>query len=151
MRHIQVNRGPPLRNIHIAFNFDSSLSFLNLQICCTIALCTPLSNIWQGEMVGEKKMTEVLFVVLCFDVSCQASRLRQLVQEISKFREIIYDLGISTNQSRKLLLFLLYTSARQKVNFSVGQRSSTQCTIQLCGCVRFFVVAGNSSQNENTF
>jgi hypothetical protein len=24
-------------------------------------------------------------------------------------------------------------------------------TIQLCGCVSFLVVAGNSSQNENTF
>ena len=27
----------------------------------------------------------------------------------------------------------------------------TQCTIQLCRCVSFLVVAGNSSQNENTF
>ena len=27
----------------------------------------------------------------------------------------------------------------------------TQRTIQLCGCVSFFVVEGNSSQNENTF
>jgi hypothetical protein len=25
------------------------------------------------------------------------------------------------------------------------------CTIQLCGCVSLLVVAGNSSQNENTF
>ncbi len=28
---------------------------------------------------------------------------------------------------------------------------STQCMIQLCGCVSFLVMAGNSSQNENTF
>ncbi len=28
---------------------------------------------------------------------------------------------------------------------------STQCMIQLCGCVSFSVMAGNSSQNENTF
>ncbi len=27
----------------------------------------------------------------------------------------------------------------------------TSCTIQLCGCVSFLVVAGNSSQNENRF
>jgi hypothetical protein len=27
----------------------------------------------------------------------------------------------------------------------------TYCTIQLCSCVSFLVVAGNSSQNENTF
>ena len=27
----------------------------------------------------------------------------------------------------------------------------TQCTIQLCGCVSFLVVAGNCSLNENTF
>ncbi len=27
----------------------------------------------------------------------------------------------------------------------------TQCTIQLCSCVSFLVVAGNNSQNENTF
>jgi hypothetical protein len=27
----------------------------------------------------------------------------------------------------------------------------TSCTIQLCGCVSFLVVAGNRSQNENTF
>ncbi len=27
----------------------------------------------------------------------------------------------------------------------------TQCTIQLCGCVSFLVMAGNSSQNKNTF
>jgi hypothetical protein len=27
----------------------------------------------------------------------------------------------------------------------------THCTIQLCGCVSFLFVAGNSSQNENTF
>ncbi len=27
----------------------------------------------------------------------------------------------------------------------------TQCTIRLCGCVSFLVVAGNRSQNENTF
>ncbi len=26
----------------------------------------------------------------------------------------------------------------------------TLCTIQLCGCVSFLVVAGNSFQNENT-
>ncbi len=28
---------------------------------------------------------------------------------------------------------------------------STFCTIQLCGCVSFSVMAENSSQNENTF
>ncbi len=28
---------------------------------------------------------------------------------------------------------------------------STQCMIQLCGCVSFSVMAGNSSQNQNTF
>ncbi len=38
---------------------------------------------------------------------------------------IKYRLGISTNQSRKLLTFLLDTSARQKVNFSNGQRSTS--------------------------
>ena len=27
----------------------------------------------------------------------------------------------------------------------------TKCTIQLCGCVSFLVVVGNSSQNENMF
>jgi hypothetical protein len=30
------------------------------------------SLIWRGEMAGEKKMTEVVCFVVCFDVSCQA-------------------------------------------------------------------------------
>ncbi len=40
--------------------------------------------------------------------------------------------------------------------FGSGQKQflvyvHTQCTIQLCGCVSFLVVAGNCSQNENPF
>jgi hypothetical protein len=46
-----------------------------------------------------------------------------LVQVISELAEIIYNLGISTNQSRKLLTFLPDTSARQELHIFIGQRS----------------------------
>jgi hypothetical protein len=61
---------------------------------------------------------------LCFDVSCQASRSHKLVGEISKLGEIIYHLGISTNQRRKLLTFLPDMSSHQKLHIFIGQRSS---------------------------
>ncbi len=50
-------------------------------------------------------------------MSCQASHLHQLVQEISKLAEVIYNLGISTHQGRKLLTFLPGMSAHQMFNF----------------------------------
>ncbi len=124
MRRIQLIRGPLSGNHCIAFNFNSSLRFLNLQIYCIIALRTPLSK-YGAEKWWERKQWRRLSVLLCFDVSCQASRSRQLVQEISKLEKIIYHLGINTNQSRKLLTFLLDTSARQKLHIIIGQRSNT--------------------------
>jgi hypothetical protein len=57
------------------------------------------------------------------DVSCQASHLCQLVREISKLAEIIYNLGISTHQSRKLFTFLPDTSAHQMFHIFIGRRS----------------------------
>jgi hypothetical protein len=57
----------------IAFNLNSSLRFLNLKIYCTIALRTSLSNIWCGEMVGEKKMMEQGCVCCCV-LTCYVRR-----------------------------------------------------------------------------
>jgi hypothetical protein len=62
-------------------------------------------------------------VLLCFDVSCQVLRLRLAGtrnQQIS--RKNIW-LGISTNHSREMLQFQPDTSAHQKVNIFIGQRS----------------------------
>jgi hypothetical protein len=58
------------------------------------------------------------------DVSCQVLPSHQLIQEISELAEIIYNLGISSYQSRILLTFLPDTSAHQMFNFFVGWRSN---------------------------
>ncbi len=56
-----------------------------------------------------------------------------------------------------ILTYLEYNTVWRCVTFLVLARKSfwcyirTQCTIQLCGCVSFLVVMGNSSQNENPF
>ena len=39
----------------------------------------------------------------------------------------------------------------REIVFGVTYVLSVQYTCALCGCVTFLVVAGNSSQNENTF
>jgi hypothetical protein len=71
-------------------------------------------------MVGEKKWQIVVFVICVMSgvVLTPAGTRNQWIGR-NKYR-----LGISTNQSRKLLTFLPDTSARQKVNFSTGQRSN---------------------------
>jgi hypothetical protein len=75
---------------------------------------------------GREKIDRGCVCCSVFDVSCQASCLRQLLQEISELTEII---GISTNQSRKLFTFLPDTSARQKLHIFIGGRSKIHCFI----------------------
>ncbi len=54
-------------------------------------------------------------------------------------------------------MYLEYNTVVVSVSFLVMAGNSfwcyvrTECTIQLCGCVSFLVVAGNNSQNENSF
>ncbi len=56
-----------------------------------------------------------------------------------------------------LLMYLEYNTVVVLCQFLVLAGNSfwcyvrTQCTIQLCGCVSFLVVTGNSSQHENRF
>ncbi len=56
-----------------------------------------------------------------------------------------------------ILMYLEYNTVVALCQFFVLAGNSfwcyvrTQCTIQLCSCVSVLAVAGNSSQNENTF
>jgi hypothetical protein len=69
-----------------------------------LALRRPLSNFWQGEMAGEKTMTEIVVIMMC-DVCVLVCFVVSGVKPpgFSKFAGNIINLGINTILSRKLL------------------------------------------------
>ena len=109
--------GSLFRNRRIGLEFNSSLTFLGLQLQCMLASRRPLSNFWRGEMAGEKTMTEIIHLYIwcvCLCVSlcrCHAS------QDSANLPKYIFIFGIHTTLSSKQKTIVIKSGQKNRSNY----------------------------------